>query len=105
MKKLLLILMMLVPVLTYSLDPTCCSKNKSGKKCTGSSNCTACTNCSGCKYCNSGGNCGVCSSGKSAPSRTGKSKSISSQCQAITKKGTQCSRAASSGGYCWQHGG
>lgn len=27
------------------------------------------------------------------------------RCQAITKKGTQCSRKARSGGYCWQHGG
>ncbi len=27
------------------------------------------------------------------------------RCNAITKKGTQCSRTAKSGGYCWQHGG
>jgi hypothetical protein len=28
------------------------------------------------------------------------------QCQAITKKGTQCKRQASAGSvYCWQHGG
>src|SRR5690348_1674307 len=27
------------------------------------------------------------------------------RCNAITKKGTQCSRNAKSGGYCWQHGG
>jgi len=27
------------------------------------------------------------------------------QCQALTKKGTQCKRNARSGGYCWQHGG
>ena len=27
------------------------------------------------------------------------------RCNAITKKGTQCSRSARSGGYCWQHGG
>lgn len=26
-------------------------------------------------------------------------------CQALTKKGTQCSRKSRSGGYCWQHGG
>ena len=26
-----------------------------------------------------------------------------SRCQAITKKGTQCKRAAKSNGYCWQH--
>lgn len=30
----------------------------------------------------------------------------SGRCQAITKKGTQCSRAAKPGtSYCWQHGG
>ena len=27
----------------------------------------------------------------------------SPRCQAITKKGTQCKRTASAGGYCWQH--
>jgi hypothetical protein len=27
------------------------------------------------------------------------------QCQAITQRGTRCSRNARSGGYCWQHGG
>jgi hypothetical protein len=100
-KKLLFFLLLSLPILTYSVDPTCCSK-KSGKKCTGSASCTACTNCSGCKYCNAGGTCGVCSSGKPAPV---KAKAQSTQCQAITKKGTQCSRAARSGGYCWQHGG
>ncbi|HEX7903852.1 MAG TPA: DUF5763 domain-containing protein [Chitinophagaceae bacterium] len=26
------------------------------------------------------------------------------RCQAITKKGTQCKRAAEDNGYCWQHG-
>jgi hypothetical protein len=31
--------------------------------------------------------------------------SYSGQCMAITKRGTQCKRAARSGGYCWQHGG
>lgn len=25
------------------------------------------------------------------------------QCRAITKKGTQCKRAAKESGYCWQH--
>jgi hypothetical protein len=29
----------------------------------------------------------------------------SGQCQALTKKGYQCSRTSRSGGYCWQHGG
>lgn len=29
----------------------------------------------------------------------------SSQCSATTKKGTRCSRAARSNGFCWQHGG
>jgi hypothetical protein len=34
------------------------------------------------------------------PSKT----SVSGQCQATTKKGTQCSRKAKAGGeYCWQH--
>ena len=33
------------------------------------------------------------------------SSSNSGRCQAITKKGFQCSRSARSGGYCWQHGG
>lgn len=27
------------------------------------------------------------------------------QCSATTKKGSRCSRKASSNGYCWQHGG
>lgn len=51
---------------------------------------------------------------KPAPISTHPSKSYSSpapktsnsgQCQAITKKGSRCSRSARSGGYCWQHGG
>jgi hypothetical protein len=29
----------------------------------------------------------------------------SNRCQAITKKGTQCSRKAKNNSYCWQHGG
>ena len=33
-------------------------------------------------------------------------KAVSTQCQATTKKGTQCKRKAKSGSsYCWQHGG
>lgn len=31
---------------------------------------------------------------------------VSTQCQAITKKGAQCKRKAKAGSsYCWQHGG
>ena len=33
------------------------------------------------------------------------SNQYSGQCNATTKKGTRCSRAARSNGYCWQHGG
>jgi hypothetical protein len=33
------------------------------------------------------------------------SGSFSGACQAITKRGSQCSRKPRSGGYCWQHGG
>lgn len=33
------------------------------------------------------------------------SKQSSSQCSAITKSGTRCSRSARSNGLCWQHGG
>jgi len=43
-----------------------------------------------------------------APSVTTQDKVNSSsggQCAATTKKGTRCSRRASSNGYCWQHGG
>jgi hypothetical protein len=44
-----------------------------------------------------------------APSVTTQDKVNSSsgvgQCAATTKKGTRCSRSASSNGYCWQHGG
>jgi hypothetical protein len=40
---------------------------------------------------------------KSLPSPNEKQAS-SGQCRATTKKGTRCSRNASSGGYCWQHG-
>lgn len=41
----------------------------------------------------------------SAPQRSRYVAQTSAQCQAITKKGTQCKRSARSGGYCWQHGG
>ena len=34
------------------------------------------------------------------------SLALSGQCQATTKKGTQCKRQAAAGSsYCWQHGG
>ena len=35
--------------------------------------------------------------------RSANSNSASSQCLATTKKGSRCSRLASSDGYCWQH--
>jgi len=36
---------------------------------------------------------------------TQKKEYVSTQCQAITKKGTQCKRKAKAGStYCWQHG-
>jgi hypothetical protein len=46
----------------------------------------------------------------SAPVLTSRSPTTatarSGRCQAVTKKGTQCSRNASAGSrYCWQHGG
>lgn len=36
---------------------------------------------------------------------TSSASSGGGQCKARTKKGTRCSRAARSNGYCWQHGG
>lgn len=39
-----------------------------------------------------------------APRINYKESSYSGRCQAITKKGTQCKRTATSGSYCWQHG-
>ncbi|MGC4035111.1 MAG: DUF5763 domain-containing protein [Chitinophagaceae bacterium] len=72
--------------------------------CYGKTPCTACSNCSQCKYCRNGGSCGKCVK----TSETYKSESpaapVSTQCKAITKKGTRCSRKAGSNGYCWQHG-
>jgi DNA phosphorothioation-dependent restriction protein DptG len=44
-------------------------------------------------------------SGSESSTEHSTKKSYSSQCQAITKKGYQCSRNSRSGGYCWQHGG
>ena len=81
-------------------------------KCYGYRPCSACTTCNYCVYCNSGGTCGICA-WKKAKIDTIQTNSkshtqqvpVSSQCRAITKKGTRCSRAARSNGYCWQHGG
>jgi hypothetical protein len=37
--------------------------------------------------------------------KTVESTKYSGQCNAITKKGSRCSRSAKSNGYCYQHGG
>lgn len=74
-------------------------------RCTGSENCRACSSCSSCKHCSNGGSCGVCVTkrkSKNLPNPTSNPQK-NSQCQAITKKGSQCSRRASNGNYCWQH--
>lgn len=74
-------------------------------RCTGSENCKACTSCSSCKHCSNGGSCGVCVTkrkSKTSPTPTSNPKRTG-QCQAITKKGAQCSRSASNSNYCWQH--
>lgn len=114
MKTLFIFFIALIPFTSVNNDS---SKSYNTKKeinrCIGSSNCTACSNCSACKWCfQEGGTCGVCSSKKqtkklsdSSSSSSKKQESHSGQCKAITKKGTRCSRAARSGGYCWQHGG
>jgi Family of unknown function (DUF5763) len=76
--------------------------------CYGYSPCNACTSCNYCKRCTAGGTCGTCTDLKRTKPKTPKSYTSpakSSQCRAITKKGTRCSRKARSGGYCWQHGG
>ena len=104
-------------LLSFSYDDKNCCKSKVGR-CTGSPYCTACSNCSSCKYCSSGGTCGVCvrpnnsrnTSYKKATRasqgfRSNQGAVLSSQCRAITKKGTRCSRASRSNDYCWQHGG
>lgn len=33
----------------------------------------------------------------------GKENAKETQCKAVTKKGTRCTRIATDGGYCWQH--
>lgn len=42
---------------------------------------------------------------KSYQSKKYSQKTSIGGCGATTKKGTSCKRSASSGGYCWQHGG
>jgi len=89
--------------------------------CYGYSPCNACTSCNYCKHCKTGGGtCGVCKDLKSNKSKAEynpvytkpntaqsnpSSTAVSTQCRAITKKGTRCSRSSRSKGYCWQHGG
>lgn len=79
------------------------TRNSETARCVGNTPCKACSNCSMCKWCASGGTCGACPK----PSKTKKTTTTptrSAQCQATTKKGTQCSRNAKSGTkYCWQH--
>lgn len=84
-------------------------KNSSNERvmgrCIGNENCKACSSCSSCKHCSSGGSCGVCVSKRKSKSLLlpASSPKRNSQCQAITKKGAQCSRSASNSNYCWQH--
>jgi len=59
-----------------------------------------------CKRCNPDSKLGVTNENLFVPEQKVKSKSevTSQQCEAITKKGTRCSRKAKSGSrYCWQH--
>ena len=113
MKPLILFLIISYPLLSFNTNHTDKDylKNISISKCTGSTPCNACSNCSGCKYCSSGGTCGVCekkptySKPLSSSEKKTSTEYSSGQCQAVTKKGTQCSRKAKSNGYCWQHGG
>jgi len=75
-------------------------------RCYGTTPCKACTSCAYCQWCKDGGTCGMCAQQKKSKSTTYKSPvKTSGRCQAITKKGTRCSRSARSNGYCWQHGG
>ena len=78
-------------------------KNVTVATCYGKTPCNACSNCSQCKHCNSGGTCGKCASKKEIDQSKAPA-SVTTQCKAITKKGTRCKRNAGSGGYCWQHG-
>jgi|GEM_PF-3636808 hypothetical protein len=85
-----------------SIDSNAAKSATSGlefARCVGASPCKACSNCSSCNWCNSGGNCGICAGSKKPSNQKRKL-----QCQAITKKGKQCSRTAKPGSnYCFQH--
>ena len=81
---------------------SCCYKKELGK-CTGSINCSACSTCELCKYCVNGRTCGKCNFVKAKVYNTTKSERQKIQCEAITKKGTQCSRNAVSNNLCTQH--
>jgi len=77
-------------------------------KCYGYTPCNACSNCSACAHCNAGGTCGVCGKGKTKAKASAKHSLYdapvsSGLCKAITKKGSQCSRKETDGGFCWQH--
>jgi hypothetical protein len=76
--------------------------NKVIARCYGYTPCNACSNCSQCGYCSNGGTCGKCTRAKT-PTPKSQLPQQSGQCKATTKKGTRCSRAAGSSGYCWQH--
>lgn len=74
------------------------------RKCYGLTPCKACSSCNYCKWCNAGGTCGICARGKNGLEGNSIAEPPSeNRCKAITKKGTQCSRKATSGSYCWQH--
>ena len=108
MKKLFFLLLLSVPFLSYKIPDAYRSDEIIFARCTGSVPCNACSNCSACKWCSGGGTCGVCAAPKSNKTTAKPQKksqevqSYSSQCQAITKKGSRCSRASRSAGYCWQ---
>ena len=110
-----LVLMILTfPLVSFHLHGTaekkCCVIKKAAGRCTGSAYCTACSNCSACKWCSAGGTCGVCDTRFKKKKKTLYQQPVPStsghgKCNAVTKKGAQCSRNAKSNGYCWQHGG
>jgi hypothetical protein len=92
---------------------------KTVARCYGKDRCNACSNCSQCQHCNAGGSCGKCikkappkqgaysNSLRTQPQRPAQQRpqpAASGQCRAITKKGTQCSRRATHGKFCYQHG-
>jgi DNA recombination protein RmuC len=79
-------------------------ENTNIRRCYGLTPCKACTTCNYCKWCNAGGTCGICVNKTDTVARTVITFAGKERCQAITKKGTQCSRSVKSGDYCWQHG-